>query len=73
MFTIQDCGEEVSSAVLSVLGVVSVVLDVDHQRCSVLCYKEARPVDVAAEIKDKAGLITQLVNKNGFGEEVSIL
>ncbi|XP_054275757.1 armadillo repeat-containing protein 1-like isoform X2 [Macrosteles quadrilineatus] len=64
-----DNEKEVSSVAVQVPGVVSVVLNVLHQRCNALCYKEAKAVDIAEAIYDEVGLTTQLVNKNRYGQE----
>uniref|UniRef100_A0A1B6MBQ1 Armadillo repeat-containing protein 1 n=1 Tax=Graphocephala atropunctata TaxID=36148 RepID=A0A1B6MBQ1_9HEMI len=66
----KESRQSVEVAVIRVRGVVSVVLDVVHQRCTVRVSQTLSAFDIATAIFEGTGLQTQLVSKNTFGQEV---
>ncbi|KAG8259807.1 Armadillo repeat-containing protein 1 [Homalodisca vitripennis] len=57
-------------ALIELRGVVSVVLDVDHQRCTLRVSQTLTAFDIATGIFEQTGMQTQLVVKNTKGQEV---
>lgn len=52
-------------------GVVSLVLDLNHQRCTVRVVESVSATDLASAIYTETNMEAQLVCKNSYGQEVN--
>lgn len=61
---------DVEYAVVCQRGVISVVIDLSKERCTVRTLSKVTPIDLANSICTKTGLPVKLVTKNNKGREV---
>lgn len=61
---------DLESALIRIRGVISVVLDVEHQRCTVRAVDKVSPEAIVNHISHKTKLQARLVVKNKFNQEV---
>lgn len=66
----QESHHQLKSTIIKVNGVVSVVLDVNHQRCTLRTYQSLTPHVIAAAIFEGTGMEVKLISRNTFGQEV---
>lgn len=66
----QENRHDLESTLVQVKGIVSVVVDVEHQRCSLNMYKWLTPLAIATAVFEETGMEVKLVSRNKYGQEV---
>lgn len=65
-----DTKQELQSALVKIKGVVSVVIDVEHQRCYIRTLPHITAVDIAEVIATMTTMEAKLVVRNQFNQEI---
>lgn len=72
VFFFQYTRNDLESALIRIRGVISVVLDVEHQRCTVRAVEKVSPEAIINHISNKTKLQARLVVKNKLNQEVHL-